>query len=506
MRILAAIALVMGLCLGRAVAAPNPVIAGYHGGGDRSGHYIVPGLTWTVAPTAHRVRSFDGRVQGHIYAQPLYWLPPGAAHGMLIVATDGNVVQAIDANTGAAVWSRTLGRVVPRSALPCGNINPLGVTGTPVLDAAKGALYLDAFVTTKNGGPQHLIFGLSMADGSLLPGWPVNVADELAQRGLSFTPTFQNQRGGLTLVRGRLYVPFGGNWGDCDAYHGWVVGLDGLDSPHPRVFGAWATRAQKGGIWAQGALAFDGASLFAATGNTSGAATWGDGEAILRVPPTLQHSTSTQDYFTPTDWQTLDDDDADLGGTGPLPLDVPQSGGGTQALVLALGKDGNAYLLDRANLGGLGGALLVQPVASSVIITGPAVWRTATASMVAFHATGSACPAGETGGNLVAIAITAGTPPGLATAWCAAFNGGGAPIVTTSNGTGDPVVWIVGGEGDQALHGFRGDTGQVLFAGGGAADLAPGVRHLSTLIAAEGRLYVAGDGRVFAYAFTPALP
>ncbi len=420
---------------------------------------------------------------------------------MLIVASESNVVEAIDAKTGAPLWQRVLGKVVPHSDLPCANISPLGVTGTPVIDAASGAVFLDAFINRRGNDARHLVFGLSLADGSILPGWPIDIADELARRSLTFTPTIQTQRSALALLHGRLYVAFG-NSGDCNSYHGWVVGLD---VARPRVTGAWVSRAARGGIWALGALADDGQSMFVATGNTAGTSSWADGEAIIRLPPDLSHSQASQDYFAPANWQTLDNNDADLGGTGPLPIDVPGAGGAAQKMLLALGKDGNAYLLDRANLGGIGGQLVVQQVATSAIINAAAAYPALGGEMVAFHASGSSCPSPGGGSTLVALLVTAGIPPGLRTAWCANFSGASAPIVTTTDGRADPVVWMVGGEGDELLHGFRGDTGQVLFAGGGQQDAVAGVRHLSTLIAAEGRLFVGGDGRVFAFDFRPPL-
>ena len=99
------------------------------------------------------------------------------------------------------------------------------------------------------------------------------------------------------------------------------------------------------------------------------------------------------------------------------------------------------------------------------------------------------------------LKLRAGAPPGIATAWCGALRGAGAPIVTTTDGHSDPIVWIVGAEGDNRLHGFKGDTGEPLFAGGGPAEAMAGVRRFQTLIAAEDRLYVAADGRVYAFGF-----
>jgi outer membrane protein assembly factor BamB len=93
--------------------------------------------------------------------------------------------------------------------------------------------------------------------------------------------------------------------------------------------------------------------------------------------------------------------------------------------------------------------------------------------------------------------LHAGTPPALDTAWCAALDGAGAAIVTTSDGRNNPIVWILGAEGDNRLHGFNGDTGAPLYTGPPLA----GLRHFGTLIAADGRLYAGADGRVYAFRF-----
>ncbi len=122
----------------------DTTIAFYHGAPDRAGNYIVPSLNWQSAVAVHRDRMFDGHVEGHIYVQPLYWRRPGSERGLIIAATESDFVYALDATTGHVVWRTAVGRPVPRAALPCGNIDPLGITGTPVIDATRGAVYFDA--------------------------------------------------------------------------------------------------------------------------------------------------------------------------------------------------------------------------------------------------------------------------------------------------------------------------------------------------------------------------
>ena len=464
----------------------------YHGSPGRSGSFIVPSLTWERARGIHQEDAFHPRFSGHLYAQPLFWQPAE----MLIVATEDDTVYAIDVSSGNEIWKRVLGRPVPLSTQPCGNIDPLGITGTPVIAEGTQAIYLDAMVEEASG-PHHKIFALSLRDGSPLPGWPVDVADALATRGQLFDSVVQNQRGALTVLAGRVYVPYGGHAGDCGDYHGRVVGV-GLRNPQDIV--SWSTRGQGGGIWAPGGIATDGRSLFFATGNTIGVSTWSDGEAVFRLAPDLRRETRSQHFFAPSDWPTLDAQDADLGGTNPLPLDVPFSRG-TAALVLALGKDAHAYLLDRDHLGGIGGSLASKIVSTDSIHTAPAAFTVGEHVFVAFQGRGADCPVPSPDNVLTVLQISIGTSPSLATAWCGAFQGAGSPIVTTTDGHSNPIVWILGAEGDDRLHGYRGDTGEPLFAGGGPRDTMPGLRHFQDLLATRDRLYIGADDRLYAFSF-----
>ncbi|HET6412826.1 MAG TPA: hypothetical protein VFG53_12260 [Anaeromyxobacter sp.] len=177
----------------------------HHAGPRRVGAYTVPGLSRAVAAQVHLDAAFSAALPGAIYAQPL--LVPGAMGGpdLLLAATEGNAVGAFDPATGRAVWTCTLGVPVPRSSLPCGNIDPLGVTGTPIVDPARRLMYLDA-MTTPDGGAtkRHLLYALRVDDGSIEPGWPIDLAAALAGAGMKFEPSVQNQRGALALEGGRL--------------------------------------------------------------------------------------------------------------------------------------------------------------------------------------------------------------------------------------------------------------------------------------------------------------
>ena len=465
----------------------------YHRDLARDGVYVEGTLTSAAAATLYRDPTFTASTQGATYAQPLYLDGARSGRDLILVATEENRVYALDASSGAAVWSRQLAAPVPLSALPCGNIDPLGITGTPVIDPASRTVFLDA-MTTPDGGTtkRHLVFGLSVDDGSTRPGYPVDVAAALAHRGRAFDSAVQNQRGALALVSGTLYVPYGGHFGDCGNYHGWVVGIPVAD---PGAVRAWRTKARGGGVWAPGGVASDGTSLFVTTGNTVGAATWSGGESIIRLHPSLVFGTRRVDHFTPPDWRALDANDVDLGGTGPILLDLP--GARPSALVVGLGKDGKAYLANRARLGGVRRAPATATVASDEIITGAAAYTTPRATYVVFKGAGAHCPGSA--GDLTAIRIGAASPPTIATAWCATQHGTGSPIVTTVDGHTGAIVWSVGAEGDDRLHGFDGDTGETVFGGGSADDVMGPIARFATPIAVQGRIFVAGTSAVYAF-------
>lgn len=477
-----AVAFVLSLVVGIIGSASADNVLAYHNGAARSGAYVVPGLTLAAAHNLHLDSGFRAKVSGHVYAQPLFFHPAGG-RSLLIVATESNAVVALDAKTGATVWQRTLGSPVARSSIPCGNVDPDGITGTPVIDPAKSELYLDALTGTRSG-PRHLVYALSLKDGSVVYGYPLDVAAALEQFHLRFSSTTQGERGALSFLGGALYVPYGGNWGDCGTYRGTVIQID---PEHAKLSAVWQTRANGGGIWAPGGLASDGTSLFAVTGNTFGASQYADGEAIVRLKPNLAHSNDTADYFAPQDWKELDDGDRDLGGTDALPIDV-----GGAARLIAFGKDGKAYLVDRSRLGGIGGALAIARVSDNAIITAPAVLHT-NGTMVVFTSRGGGRCASD---NVTMLDVGANA---LKVAWCAPFDGAGAPIVTTTDGSANAIVWVTGAEGDNRLHGFDATSGKPVFTGGGAT--MSGLRHMGTLIAAEGRLYVAADSTVYAFAF-----
>jgi len=474
-----------------AVAPASNSVLTYHNSNLRHGAYTIHALTLAAAGTMRPDTRFNAALSGNIYAQPLYWRPQGARIGPVIAATESNAVTALNEFTGAIVWQRQLAPSEPLSEMACGNIDPVGITGTPVIDDTNQVLYLDALTKT-DSGPRHLVYALSLADGSVLPGWPVDVEAQLTGRGATFSSLVQGERSALLFFNNSVFVNYGGYAGDCGTYFGTVVQID----PNSiAVAQQWQTRARGGGIWAQGGISGDGQSRYVTTGNTFGATDWSDGEGIIRLLPGLAHSKRTQDFFTPSNWKDLDNNDKDLGGTEALPVDI-RSGSTWIHRVLAFGKDGNAYLVDRANLGGIGGQIAVSQVSHGPIRTAPAVYQTTSATMVAFTSPNSThCPGGT---NITMLTVTGNA---VSFTWCVRLAGAGAPIVTTTDGTANPIVWVVGAEGDNQLHGYNALTGQVVFSGTGTT--MTGLHHFQTILATQRRLYVAADNTVYSFAFGP---
>jgi len=300
---------------------------------------------------------------------------------------------------------------------------------------------------------------------------------------------------------GTLYVPFGGLFGDCGNYNGRVVAISTAD---PTNVKSWATTLNAGGIWAPGGASSDGKYVYVATGNTEGAQmvggayVWGGGDAVIRLG-TGAAFTDAPAYFAPANWHNLDVADLDM-GTSPILFDQPGSTPSHLAIVFA--KVGEAYLLDRNDLPGVGSALGATGTANSTkkvvigqIISAPVLYTTKTATYASFKGKAVTCPTGS--GSLTTITITPGSPPSLAPAWCGGA-GTGSPIVTTSDGTNDAIVWLMGTEGSGQLQAFDGDTGATLSFAGSTVSI-PNTRRYNAPIAAKGKIYVAADGAVVAF-------
>jgi outer membrane protein assembly factor BamB len=287
-------------------------------------------------PDPHSLTSLWSRpLDGAVYAEPL------VVGNHVIVATEGDSLYALDPTTGNVQWQRNVGTPVPLSSLPCGNIDPLGITGTPVYDPATGLVFAVAEVS----GPAHILVGVDVTTGK------VKVLRSVDTDGMD--PRAHQQRAALTLANGMVYIAYGGLDGDCSDYIGRVV-ASRTDGQGPLLVYRVPT-PREGGIWAPPGPSADAAgNLYVSVGN--GAITqgqWDHSDSVLKLSPTLQ----LEDGFAPTSWGNENANDEDLGSQGPVLL--PGN------FIFQAGKSGKGYILHANALGGIGGQIDVQDVCHS---------------------------------------------------------------------------------------------------------------------------------------------
>jgi outer membrane protein assembly factor BamB len=418
-----------------------------------SGAPVAPTAVW--GPVA---------VDGDVYAQPLVF------GSRVYVATENDTVYALNAATGAVVWQRSLGTAVPSGDLPCGDIAPtVGITSTPVIDTASGRLYAVADVLG-GGTVSHELFALSAATGTPISGFPVPVDPPGSDH------TALLQRASLALESGRVIIPYGGNAGDCGTYHGWLVSVAEDGSGAPTTFEVNAAAGEHGGaIWGGGdAPAVDDAGhVFVETGNGfRGSATTPDlQESVVELDPTL----NVLDHWTAPNWQSLDDNDVDLGSMEPLQL----PGG----ILFVNGKDGVGRLISATALGTTGQVFSAQLCSSGGAFGAPL-----------YHAGVIYVPCS---GGLTAVSLAANSASFTPLAsFAAPADASGPPIFAGG------LVWSTGWRSTQILYGLDPATGAVRFQ-----QNMGGFDHFATPSAGGGRLFVAAGAKVSALsisAFPPA--
>ncbi len=147
----------------------------FHNHDSRDGLYVDAAFTQSVAANLTRDLKFDGTIAGHVYAQPLYIEGGPSGKAMIIAATESDNVYGLDAVDGSIIWQRNVGEPVSADDLICTKFDPMGITGTPIVDLASRALFFDAMITPDGGETKmHLLFSLNVDTGDVNPGWPID--------------------------------------------------------------------------------------------------------------------------------------------------------------------------------------------------------------------------------------------------------------------------------------------------------------------------------------------
>jgi outer membrane protein assembly factor BamB len=423
--------------------------ATYHLTNDRAGNaaagtLVPPSSAWT-SPV----------LDGAIYGEPL------VVGNSVIVATENDSLYALDLSTGQVLWGpRHVGTPVPQSELPCGNIFPLGITGTPVVDTATNTVYAVAERTTaKLNVVTHDLVAVNILNGKVR--WKHSI-DPAAIAPLDRRN--HQQRAALTLANGRVYVTFGGLAGDCANYTGWVMSANANGvGPVPREAYQVPT-SREGAIWGPSGPAVDsGGNLYVSTGNGASInpAVYDHGNSIIKLSPALVEL----DHFAPTTWASDSASDADLGSTGPSLL--------ANSLIFQAGKNGTGYLVNASALGGIGGQKFQAPLCRDFggnAYRAPVVYVACTDGVRAVQITGTTAN------------------PSFTVLWHSTV-AAGTPIIAGN------VVWASSSNfGGTTLYGLDASTG------GTVATLAVGTMdHFNTPTVANDRLLIATTNRVLAF-------
>jgi hypothetical protein len=400
-------------------------------------------------------KKFSQPVDGYVYAQPL--LVPGLAMGgqardVVFVVTENNSVYAFDADAaGPVLWHTNVGTALSCTELDdCEDIVPgAGITGTPVIDPGTKTMYLVSLVKNATG-THHLLHALDLTSGAEKLGGPVEISPTAPGTGansqngtVAFDPATHYQRCALLLAGGVVYIGIGGNAESDTNNHGWIVGRKASDLSATMTFCAspddnWVSFWQTGGGLAADASGY----IYGETANGTfdvdkGGRDYGD--SALKLDATGK----VVDYFTPYNQAALSSADIDFGSANPILL--PDQAGAVPHELLATGKPGVLYLVNRDNMGHFhsgSDSQIVQSVTAfpntdiqGGIFSSPATWN------------GHVYVAGI-GGTVQDFTLSAGklsTSPASQTPM--QFGWPGAVVSVSSNGSAAGIVWVLEGNG-----------------------------------------------------------
>ena len=512
------------------LAISQTSVTTYHNDNNRTGWnpketVLTPANVASTSFGFLRHVALDDQVDGQPLVVPGVTITAGThkgKHDVVYVATEGNTVYAIDANSGTILLSPNFGKPVSWP-LGCNNNGPnVGINSTPVIDPATNTLYVLVYTQDANG-PAYRIHALDLGSLTDKVAPQVVVASHTLTNGttFNFNATYQRQRPGLLLANGNVYAGFGSF---CDFFanlsRGWLLGwsTESLTPlPANQLFDIQPTSPDSfflSSIWMSGfgPATDDSGNIFFVTGNSDYSGTTYDGvsniqESVVKVSPDL---TTVLDLFTPSNQANLDEWDADFGSGGVMVL--PDQSGKTPHLAVAAGKVGTMFLMNADNLGGY--STIKNNVLGSYIVNpcwcGPSY----------FVDTDGLARVVSSGGKQVKIwkLSTAPKPAlikGLISPYLVGGQDGGFFTSISSNGTSNPIIWAVSRPPNSSatspvyLYAFNpdattnGTTMTQLFKG--VAGNWPNLGGNSNLVAvvANGKVYVASNQQLKIFGLKP---
>jgi hypothetical protein len=454
---------------------------------------------------------FSSAVDYVVMAQPLYMpnvnIPGQGIHNVVYVATMADSVYAIDADTGVQLWYASMldgGTTATGENLPCsyGGFKQEGIIGTPVIDPTTNTMYLVA-KSVLNNIVRHQLHALDITTGADQPGSPVPIAaTSTSDKGTitNFNSFYQKNRPGLLLLNGVIYTGWGSN--GCNSLNsGWVISYNEATLAQVGVFNT-SPDAGLVSVWQAGVglTADESGNVFLETAESlangynvpEGGQTYCN--SVVKLSPSLIGAGSqyqVADYFTPWDVAYLNAHDFDLSSTGTVTL--PDQEGPYPHELIASGKQGVVYVLDRDNMGmySPNDAGIIQEFSlipgdtKDVQFGSPAYWN----NTVYFAPDAS---------PILAYPISNGLL-GTATPTSVKLVGSHSPSIS-ANGNTNGVLWVISGP---ELLAFNATTLQLLYTTNQAPDQRdklPPVGHFVTQTVSNGKVYVATLNSLEAYA------
>jgi len=466
-------------------------------------------------------KKFSFTLDGSVYNQPLLKRGVtinGALHDVIFIGTEHGSVYAFDVNgtPTTPLWKASFidpanNITTVASCSGCGrtSLGPeVGITGTPVIDPVSQTLYV-SMMTSENGTVVHRLHALDITTGAERTGSPKLIEANVPGTGVGndgaghvpFNPPTSNQRPGLLLLNGVVYVTFAA-YSDIEPYHGWVFAFDGQTLNQLAVLNV-SPNTSAGGIWMGGCAptADANGNLYVMTGNGhyDGKGQWG--QTFLKLALS-NGAFKVVDWFTPFDWQSINNTDLDIGSGCPALL--PDQGGTHPHLLIAGAKNGKIYVIDRDNMGHVHAGDDSQVLQS--IDLNPASVTSGTrprmySSIAYWNGFVYMAPANTVlrAVSLSKVTLTASSQAGQNTG-----TRGGIPVVS-ANGTVNGVVWMITSDeasGTLTLHAYDAlDVSKQLYstAQNATRDAVGAGGPFATPLVVDGKVFVPAKGKLVVY-------
>ena len=504
------------------LAAAQVSVTTQHNDISRTGQNISETyLTPSNVTSKYFGKLFTQSVDGLVVAQPLYMpgvVINGVTHNVVYVVTQHDSVFAFDADNNQGsnssyLWTTSF--INPSQGITtesstdegCGpqtGFSEIGITGTPVIDPTTNTMYLVA-KTDENGTFIFRLHAIDITTGQdkfspvVISGSVVNSLGKT----VLFVAKKQMQRPGLLLVNGYVYIGLGSNGCDHNA-HGWVFAYNAATLQPAGVFNTTPDVSEGGSVWQSGAglagdsdgnVYFSTAALGDFNANTNG---MDFGDTVLKLT-VANGALDWTDYFTPYNQSYLNLNDLDLGSGGVVLLpDQPTS---TPHLLLAAGKEGVIYVVNRDDMGQFNqnGDSTVQELDTGLgeVYSDPVYWN----GMVYYIGTNNH--------PLQAYSLTSGLLSTAPVAQSINMSDRGLPSLS-ANGTSNGIIWLLRGPSFVApmLTAFNANNLAITYSSNQAVngrDTVGPIAHFATPTIANGKVYVGTTTQLAIYGLMPLL-